>query len=487
MNRTSRLLRWTMVAGLLGAAPGWAGLTNFVVPPDTPGATPLTPFNAWTNASTNIYQAIAACDTNAGYDTVVVSAGVYALTGTVTLSKGITLRSWKDGEAAPEETILDRGGSGRGCYLNHAAAVMEGFTITNCDPGAVDGGGAYIYTAGGTLRNCRLVGNTGRNGGRAQIYLLNVNPLIGRMERCLVAGNTVSGQGGGVHLPYGGVLEDCTIAENRSGNYGGGIYMDATGTVVRCLIRANTSTNYGGGALFWNKRGTVTGCTLAENEGQARAGGIYFYYGGGPGETVLENSVLVSNRTSGGSAEGGAIFFRGDASNVVVRNCLIAYNTSGNGFGILGAAQKAPPPNQVWNCTIVSNQGTGAAGSALSFASGNQARNTIVCYNQGGTKPNVSLTGTALTGGVEYCCATPLADLGTGACNTASAPGFADTNAGNFRLTAGSLCINAGTNDASWMAAARDLDGRARQDRFSRLVDMGAYEVVPPGVLTILR
>ena len=52
----------------------------------------------------------------------------------------------------------------------------------------------------------------------------------------------------------------------------------------------------------------------------------------------------------------------------------------------------------------------------------------------------------------------------------------------NLRLTAGSPCINAGTNQA-WMAGDVDLDGRTRVDRFSRLVDMGCYEYVPVGTL----
>ena len=63
---------------------------------------------------------------------------------------------------------------------------------------------------------------------------------------------------------------------------------------------------------------------------------------------------------------------------------------------------------------------------------------------------------------------------------------FADFAAGDFRLTGGSPCANAGTNQ-SWMAEAVDLDGRPRINRFFRRTDMGCYEYVPCGILINLR
>jgi len=61
--------------------------------------------------------------------------------------------------------------------------------------------------------------------------------------------------------------------------------------------------------------------------------------------------------------------------------------------------------------------------------------------------------------------------------NIAGDPLFAGTNAGNYRLTANSPCINTGTNQ-TWMTGAVDRDERPRIDRLSGRVDMGAYEFI---------
>jgi hypothetical protein len=58
---------------------------------------------------------------------------------------------------------------------------------------------------------------------------------------------------------------------------------------------------------------------------------------------------------------------------------------------------------------------------------------------------------------------------------------FMNTNAGNYRLSQNSPCINAGLNQA-WMDNASDLDGAHRRiDSFSHIVDMGCYEYLPSG------
>ena len=80
----------------------------------------------------------------------------------------------------------------------------------------------------------------------------------------------------------------------------------------------------------------------------------------------------------------------------------------------------------------------------------------------------------------HYSCPARVLPAGQG--NIATAPGFVNAAAGNYRLEPGSPCINIGAKQP-WMGNAVDLDGRPRLDRFSRLVDMGCYEHVPPGTL----
>ncbi|MCG2660174.1 MAG: hypothetical protein L6437_08025, partial [Kiritimatiellae bacterium] len=70
----------------------------------------------------------------------------------------------------------------------------------------------------------------------------------------------------------------------------------------------------------------------------------------------------------------------------------------------------------------------------------------------------------------------------SGANNINTNPAWVDPANYNFRLTAGSKCVNAGINQ-SWMTGAVDLDRRHRIDVFSGRVDMGCYEYLPSGTI----
>ena len=72
----------------------------------------------------------------------------------------------------------------------------------------------------------------------------------------------------------------------------------------------------------------------------------------------------------------------------------------------------------------------------------------------------------------------------TGAGIIVADPKFKDFEAGNFRLAAGTPCINAGANE-TWMTNSYDLDGGWRI-RYGR-VDMGAYERIHDGTVYSLR
>jgi len=79
---------------------------------------------------------------------------------------------------------------------------------------------------------------------------------------------------------------------------------------------------------------------------------------------------------------------------------------------------------------------------------------------------------------MRYTCA-PDAPAGDG--NITNEPMFADKHNGNYRLSAGSHCINAGDNSlAPTNRSLVDLDGNLRI--WNIIVDMGAYEYgsVPP-------
>lgn len=418
---------------------------------------------------------------------VLVSNGVYVVTQQLNVSKPVVLTSLF-GRA---ETIIAGNGATRVLLINHSNAVVSGFTISNGNAGvALRGGGVMIDVSGGILNNCRITGNTARYGGG--VY---VETQTGRVENCIMDGNITTeevnnGGGGGIYMRYGGNVVGCQIFSNR-GFGGGGIYIEANGCVSNCIIRANSSdfagTWTGGGGIFINSAGTVAHCEIAENETTKDGAGIYSYYGAAPDGLRIEHCLITSNRITGAMPPptqyryGGGIYLRGEASNVVVRNCLLAYNSAPYGGGVYMNARS----NLLINCTIVSNTAyntSGAGGAFVAYAG--QLLNCIVYNNTAPSKPNLSCFGGGLTGGVAYSCSFPVEDMGAGAGNLTNQPLF--DASGTFRLQSGSPCINTGTN-LEWMADAMDLDGRPRLDRFSRKVDMGAYEFLPNGMLFMGR
>ena len=129
------------------------------------------------------------------------------------------------------------------------------------------------------------------------------------------------------------------------------------------------------------------------------------------------------------------------------------------------------------SCTIANNyalQGGGIYFSNTTYT--NVVINSIVTSNR-----NNNIYQTA--GGVNYftnCNVNATGLSGSGNINTN--PAWVDPANYNFRLTASSLCIDAGMQ-AAWMTGTKDLDGYSRIDRFSQRVDMGCYEFLRRGTM----
>jgi hypothetical protein len=231
-------------------------------------------------------------------------------------------------------------------------------------------------------------------------------------------------QGGGVCLYGGGEVLNCTIENNRA-QFGGGVYCAPGGVVRDCLIRNNSAQ--GGGGVH------------------------------GDGGQVL-NSIVQGNTAFD---VGGVACFNG----ALVRNCLISGNSSYAYGGI-----HVSSGGRVESSTVAGNNSSGVGGAMTIDVSAGAVLNTIIYSNtvSPGAVGDPDLAGD--TSLVSYCSA-PSISGGTG--NITNAPRFVDASAGDYRLQAGSPCINVGVNDG-WMTTAVDLDGHARI--LDGTVDMGAYE-----------
>jgi hypothetical protein len=381
-------------------------------------------------------------------DTVLVSNGVYSVGGKVIPGKTllnrvfITANLTVQSVNGPTNTFIvgagPRGTSAvRGAYLS--AGVLSGFTLTNGNTRASAtpdwlferSGGGVFFNNGGSLSNCIVTRSSATEGG------------------C------------GLFLYQNGVLNNCTIQGNSSfggseGLGGGGVYIADSGTLNHCLISGNTATKVtgnggmGGGVMVQNG-GTLNNCIISNNSSSINgAGGIFLAAGG-----RLNNSTICHNTTSG---RGGGIQLE---FNGAVNNCLVYANSAddqgGGAYLFSGGALN--------NCTLAGNTSQSDGGGAYLFEGGT-LNNCIVSGNTQSGAWNIGVSGAGTT--VRYTCSPGLSGSG----NITNNPAFVNAAANNYRLSAGSPCINAGTN--VYVQGATDLDGTPRI--IGGVVDMGAYE-----------
>ena len=342
--------------------------------------------------------------------TIIVADGTYAPIRKVNLA--ITIQSVN----GASRTTIDGGyptATNRCVYVGGSLAqtntVIRGFTIQN---GCGDPDGAGV--AGGTLYDCVIRYNHGRNGGGA-VYSVLYNCIIsdndalqygggvckGNMYGCIVTNNVAHSYGGGV---YGGMAEKCVIVDNQTDTLGGGAH---SATIYDSEIRCNKSTQNGAGAYYCE----LYNCILANNESSSSSGGAH--------RCQLENCLVYGNRAK---LKGGGII------NSTARNCTIYGNTCGvNGGGAYADLENGLSYGTNYNCIVFGN--TSAADPEI--------HSSIPSFN----------------------------------CYT-NDPHFIRADAGDFRLRHDSPCINAGNN--AYVTNTVDFAGNPRI--VGGTVDIGAYE-----------
>lgn len=452
-NLRHRSALLTAMALLLAA--GLRADPYFVVPPDTPDHE-ATDFLSWETAATNIQDAVTAAAVTNGA-TVWVKPGHYVLNAQIEIND-LKLRSWPDGLTNRDTTIVNGNypHSTNRCFrLNNAAALVEGFTITNSfyiETSAEGGGGVMVHR--GTLRNCRIVGNktttsvdASYRGGGGGVSARYADSLI---DNCIIEHNWVgkvdglpyndANGGGGVRLYGGAVLQNSIIRFNeaRDGNYiqGGGGVLNEEGIVRNCVIMFNESDAEGGGVSFARPDSGdgvfMYNSLIARNHSDVRAGGFYQSIGDDEQDSIVESCTIVFN-TAAGTASGISRWI--GSATMSIYNTIVYHNE--------------PESVQIESRTTGAN---------------------IHLYHVCTT--NVNHVGAR----VHFMDDGSIIDP----------PRFADPANDNFGLQGASPCVNAGTN-RSWMVGALDLADKPRIDRASMQVDIGAYEFQPLGTLIVIQ
>jgi len=485
-----------------------------------------------------------AIDASADGDEVIVADGTYIgpLNKDLDFSgRLITVRS----ENGPDNCIIDCENSGRGFHFHSAeteAAVVQGLTIQNGKTGD-DGGGVYCEDySSPTIIDCTITGCRAIDNGGGVACHNNSGPALTNCT--IVLNDALLDDGGGVYCYHSSpALTECTITGNTtySGGGGGGVYCGygSYPTLTGCTITGNTVLmDSGGGVKCEHASPTLIDCVISDNGGDGVSGGGISC--SGDSQPILIDCLITDNTayysSHGGSGYGGGMACRGGSSSTLI-GCVIANNTadsywcSGYGGGVhcLGAsptfidctitANTADSGGGVdcWDsssptladCTITGN--TAAVGGAVSAhylssptLSGCTITGNSAGYGSGGVEceedSNATLTNCILWGDtppeigvyssdpiVTHC---DVEGGYAGEGNIDADPLFVDPAEGDYRIAAGSPCIDAGDNTAVPPEITTDLDGNPRfiNDPCTQdtgfgdppIVDMGAYEFQPP-------
>lgn len=403
----------------------------------------------------------AAIDACVAGDVVIVADGTYAGAGNKDLDFGgraITVRSASDD---PNTCIIDCEGSGRGFYFHTnetAAAVVQGLTIrhgnvTSSSPGGYYGGGVYCNGSNPTLTNCTITGNRANPGGG--VSLVNASPSI--MNNTIAGNSAEYGGGLSVESSSSPTITHNTITGNSASSLGGGLNLAfSSPTVANNTIAGNTAHTAGGLYLLYSSPMIVNN-TISSNNASVAGGGLSL----SSSSPTIVNNMVTGNRASGF----GAGLYLKDSSPTIANNTIAGNRVLTYGGGLYLSAS-APT---IANNTITGNNAYYAGGLYLSSSSPTIA-NTIVAFNSSGiygSGGSPTLWYNCVYGNATYNYSGIPDPTGTSG-NISADPLFRNPNGpdndpntltdNDYRLAAGSPCIDAGSNGAV-PADTPDLDG----------------------------
>ncbi len=226
-----------------------------------------------------------------------------------------------------------------------------------------------------------------------------------------------------------------TVSGDLNSANGGGLFAKASSaTISNCIFQGNVGEK-GGAMYLWMGQPRIINCTFTGNAAKQYGGAIANF----KASAKLVNCVFTKNWAK---EKGGAIY--NEKNKPSITNCTIADNYAYAGGGIYN--EKNEP--SLFNCIIWGNTSRyGTAEPAQVY----------------GVKINSS-----------HCCIQEMTEHFGGKGNISSVPRFADMQNGDFRLLAGSPCIDAGDSNTVPADVKADFEGNARI--CGSAVDIGAYE-----------
>ena len=322
--------------------------------------------------------------------TISCAAGDYPLTDQLAIDKGVSVIGPGYADATLRQTTSNK----RVVYMNHAHALVKGFTITGAriTSEGIHGCGVHIALGGGTLSECRVTDNQHKCNWTygMGVYVISANGLV---SRCVIDHNNKTG----------------TSHNGTNGQYGGGVYA-SNGIIDNCLIHDNGPAQHGGGAYI-DGPAELRNCTIVRNTSYGTAGNAYWSK-----NTAVFRNCLFALATSGASdATVGAPEWACNNIKATLTSCLFPAGTATNantgGNCVLGDAVFADPATDDFHQLAASasrDQGTDYTGlSVIDLDGAQRVQNDAVdigCYEFNATSATCSFSGggSALIGTEVY-------------------------------------------------------------------------------------
>jgi hypothetical protein len=414
------------------------------------------------------------------------NADTVVLSGDVVINNGVTLTVPPKTrvEAAGQYQIVINGrivaiGSGSDSILFTAQDTAVGwrgfafnsltsndstlFSLCVIEHAKKTGNGGAIAAVQGKmhLSRCLLQYNSGANGGA---FSCEGGGCI--IDNCVFSRNTASGKGGAywkyhVNIP---TIKSCTFSDNTAYD-GGAVYLEGWfGNCDRCDFIRNIAAHSGGGVFIYEGPANLYSCRFSRDSAGLQGGGLYDcdehsnyrYY----------TCCLFDNNRAGNAGGGAYVYDFGLGMTSQFINCTVANNRAPQGGGILSYAVNVYLINSVlWGNTALSGGPQFSAGGVKNY-------DDTYLY----IKYSTIQGGTNALGGSAY-------NVINDTALSVRDPLFSDTAAGDYRLLAGSPCIDSGKADTAGLGLPRtDLEGLPRYS--GGRIDQGVYEYQTPSAVS---
>ena len=345
------------------------------------------------------------------------------------------------------------------------------------------------------LTNVTFRGNTATSSGGG-MYNASSSP---KLTKVTFRGNTATSSGGGMYNETSNPALITVIFEANSATYGGGMSNEARSdpTLTKVTFSGNGADNSGGGMFnYETSNPIVTNSMFSDNSAM---------YGGGM-LNASSNPFLGNVTFSGNSATGGGGMYN-SASSPTVNNGIFSGNKVLNRGGGMYNLDSNPVMS---NATFSGNNATTSGGGMLNNGASNPQIANSILWGNSNTIFNTNGATTTITASVVEGSGSSRAWDGTlgsdGGGNLDVDPQFvlplawttAPTTTSDLHLQSSSPALNAGNNTLLPLDTADlngngntteplplDLDGNPRI--IGGTVDMGAYEMQYPCVISIVR